>query len=92
MVTSECSAIAVDLAAPQVPRSAIEYDRSTSSATARAGAPLGLDHLEVLDGDASPAPALGPRAARGAQHGVPDRADDVQRLLVAEPPLPRARR
>ncbi len=34
VVTSACSASAVALAAPQVPRSAIEYDRSTSSATA----------------------------------------------------------
>ena len=33
VVTSACSASAVAFAAPQVPRRAIEYDRSTSSAT-----------------------------------------------------------
>ena len=38
-----CSASAVDLAMPQVPRSAIEYDRSTSRQTAARGAPLGLE-------------------------------------------------
>ena len=42
--TSACSASAVCLAAPQVPRSAMEYDRSTSKHTA-ADARLSEDHL-----------------------------------------------
>jgi hypothetical protein len=53
-----------DFAAPHVPRSAIEYDRSTSSATAAAGPPLGLDDLEVLDGERTAGP---PRPRRRAQ-------------------------
>ena len=83
VVTSECSASAVGFAAPQVPRSAIEYDRSTSSATAAAV------RRSVSTTSKSSTRELHRRRGPAAQHRVAHGADDVERLLVAELATPR---
>ena len=81
----ECSARAVDFAMPQVPRSAIEYDRSTSRQTA-ALVRRSVSTTSKSSTDSVHVPAR--RSPADAQDRVADGPDDVQRLLVAELPLP----
>ena len=63
-----------------IPACAMSFDASPLSIIGGAGAPLGLDHFEVVDGQ------LNRRSRAGPQDRARDRADDIEGLLVAELP------
>ena len=85
-LTSACSASAVAFAAPQVSRSTIEYDRSTSRQTAADVRRSVSATSKSSVASRMPLPLPSSHPAR--PHRVGQRADDVQRLLVAELPRP----
>ena len=71
-VATRCdSASAVCFIGPQRPSAIIENDRSTQSATAADGPPLGLGDLEVLDVQRAPARCRRPAARRRRRTALP---------------------
>ena len=84
VVASACSAMAVVFAVRQVSFMTIENDWSTSSATA-ARVRRSVSRISKSSGRSSGAVGVDHAAAYGVRHGL----HDVERLLVAEPPLAR---